>query len=433
MTIVTHFFKAFLMLFSEMAPFLLLGFLLAGILHVWIPRSAYISKISKPSFGSVIWAALFGIPLPICSCGVLPTAVALRREGASKGASVSFLIATPSTGADSIFATYSLLGLPFAILRPLAALVTSLFGGALTNRLTRKEKSEAISKDEHLCQTDCCEGHSHRNHQENSNEIPLTISNKLKETFRYGLSEMVGNVGKWLLFGIFVGALITAFIPDDFFLVFKDYPILCMIAILIISMPMYTCSTGSIPLAMALVAKGLSPGAAFVLLMAGPATSIASMMVIGKAFGKRTLIAYLASIAIGAIAFGILIDTCFGDFVMRDVLQNISAGHSIRWVNIVASGILAVLLAINLFPPKIRSKKAMSSSKFYTVKGMSCNHCKASVEKAVKSLSGVTDAEADVKGKILRIEGDVAEDALQKAVEDAGFEWGGQKKSPELP
>ena len=132
-------------LFAEMAPFLLLGFLLAGIIHVWIPNRLYIPKIAKPNLKSVVWAALFGVPLPICSCGVIPTAIALRREGASKGASVSFLISTPATGLDSILATYSLLGGPFALLRPIAAFATTIFGGVLTNFATRKEKEMPIA------------------------------------------------------------------------------------------------------------------------------------------------------------------------------------------------------------------------------------------------------------------------------------------------
>ncbi len=139
MNLVIDFVWEFITLFSEMAPFLLLGFLLAGILHVWVPNHLYVPKIAKSNFASVLWAAIFGVPLPICSCGVIPTSIAIRKEGASKGASVSFLISTPATGVDSILATYSLLGLPFAILRPVAAFVTALFGGVLTNFATRGE------------------------------------------------------------------------------------------------------------------------------------------------------------------------------------------------------------------------------------------------------------------------------------------------------
>ena len=150
-----EFVHEFITLFSEMAPFLLLGFLLAGILHVWVPNHLYVPKISKSNFMSVLWAALFGVPLPICSCGVIPTSIALRKEGASKGASVSFLISTPATGVDSILATYSLLGLPFAILRPVAAFVTALFGGVFTNIATRGESEDVHVHDETVDFDDC--------------------------------------------------------------------------------------------------------------------------------------------------------------------------------------------------------------------------------------------------------------------------------------
>lgn len=139
MNYLNEFLSSFLSLALEMAPYLLLGFFIAGVLHVWIPRQLYLPKIANSDFKSVLWATLFGIPLPICSCAVIPTAIALRREGASKGASVSFLISTPATGIDSILATYSLLGLPFAILRPVAAIFTSILGGVFTNRFTDKD------------------------------------------------------------------------------------------------------------------------------------------------------------------------------------------------------------------------------------------------------------------------------------------------------
>ena len=131
-------------LINEMSPYLLLGFLIAGIMHAFLPQSYYGRFMGKRSFGSVVNAALLGIPLPLCSCGVIPTAMSLRKEGASKGATVSFLIATPQTGVDSIIATYSLMGLPFAIIRPIAALCTSLFGGALVNVA---DKDAAVAAD----------------------------------------------------------------------------------------------------------------------------------------------------------------------------------------------------------------------------------------------------------------------------------------------
>ena len=429
----------FLNLFAEMAPFLLLGFLLAGILHVWVPQSLYVPKISKPTFKSSLLAALFGIPLPICSCGVIPTAVALRKEGASKGASVSFLISTPATGVDSILATYSLLGLPFAILRPVAAFVSSLFGGLLTNFVTKNEAKEDLSKivepechcccehkehkehhaeehccchehdehkhDEHCCCHEhdeheheehccchehdehehdehcCCHKHDEHEHDEhccsghNINEEKCecccssseltgsrTLMQKVADTFSYGFGSLLKEISRWLLIGLVLGALIAAFVPDELFVGLREYPVLCMFAVLLISMPMYTCSTGSIPLALALMDKGLPPGAALVLLMAGPATSIASMVVVGKSFGKRTLFAYLFSIALGAFVFGFIVDHFMMDTFLGTIVAESSeiTSECLCWFDYACAAILAALILKGLLPTKKKSNCSCS-------------------------------------------------------------------------
>lgn len=360
-------------MFVEMAPFLLLGFLLAGILHVWIPKESYIPKINKPTFKSVFLSSLFGIPLPICSCGVIPTAVALRKEGASKGASVGFLISTPATGVDSILATYSLLGLPFAILRPVAAFISSLFGGVLTNIVTKGEEAEDLTKleapkscccggheekpkaEEHCCchkeekpkaeEHCCCHKESHDHEESHAHGF----ADKLKETFNYGFGDLLPEISKWLVIGLVLGALIAAFVPNELFMKLREYPTLSMFLVLVISMPMYTCSTGSIPLALALMAKGLPPGAALVLLMAGPATSIASMVVVGKSFGKRTLIAYLFSIGAGALFFGWLVNTFFMDlFVGPGIASIVSHEDCSCWYDYLFAAILASLMVRGL-------------------------------------------------------------------------------------
>ena len=510
MEFVKTFVLEFITLFAEMAPFLLLGFLLAGVIHVWIPNALYVPKISKSNFSSVLWAALFGVPLPICSCGVIPTSIAIRREGASKGASVSFLISTPATGVDSILATYSLLGLPFAILRPIAAFVTALVGGVFTNFATRNELAEVSANAAHLKSAHPKSAHSHSEQEhcdcdhddcddddddhdyccasagtstgsvyhsatcccscETGDVHRMNFGQKIVETFRYGLVDMVGNVSKWLVIGLLLGALISAFVPNDFFMALREYPLLCMIAILLLAMPMYTCATGSIPLALALVAKGITPGAALVLLMAGPATSIASMLVVGKAFGKRTLVAYLASIAVGAIGFGFIVDTFFMDTFLSAMLPGGAAechGHEALGVfDYVCAGLLALLILYTVVTRKAghcgcgecscgcgehdhehcecddddehehchccehdrhehEERHDEAKAKTYRVNGMNCSHCKACVEKAVFALEGVVFAVANVAKKELVVEGSVDETALKTAIEEAGFEFGG--------
>lgn len=363
----------FVNLFVEMAPFLLLGFLFAGMLHVWVPKSLYIPKLNKSNFKSVLYSALLGIPLPICSCGVIPTAVALHKEGASKGATVSFMVSTPATGVDSILATYSLLGLPFAILRPIAAFFTSLFGGVLTNALTKNEHKVALCKNE--LHNDCGNSHSEQKHKccchynaknmqtknEHCNEKcqSATFYSKLKGTFEYGFLDLLPEISKWLLIGLLLGALIAAFVPNEIFVSLQKFPVLCMVTVLLISMPMYTCSTGSIPLALALMAKGISPGAALVLLMAGPATSIASMTVVGKAFGKKTLIAYVLSIGIGAFAFGLFVDKFMANIFIKPVavLTSDISSESFSVFSYICAIALIVFIVYGFISQKLKHHK----------------------------------------------------------------------------
>ena len=217
----------FVALLNEMSPYLLLGFLIAGLLHAFVPGRFYARYLSGNNFRSVALAALFGVPLPLCSCGVIPTAMAMRREGASKAATVSFLIATPQTGVDSILATSALLGLPFALIRPVAAFVTALFGGALVGAVTRRE---APLRGETAAETAV---------------RPHTFWGRCRLALSYGFGEMIQDIGRWLVIGLLLAGLITIFVPDDFFAVSEQHPLLGMLVVLALSIPMYLCATGS--------------------------------------------------------------------------------------------------------------------------------------------------------------------------------------------
>ena len=323
-------------LINEMSPYLLLGFLLAGIMHAFMPRTLYSRYLAGNNMRSVIAAALFGIPLPLCSCGVIPTAMSLRREGASKGATVSFLIATPQTGVDSIIATMSLLGLPFAIIRPIAALLTAVFGGQMVNMT---DKQTEIHEAECGC---CCEDEEKKN---------TDFTGRIKNCLHYAFVDMMQDIGKWLVVGLVIAGLITVLVPDSFFTVFKDNSLMSMLLVLCIAIPMYICATGSIPIALALMMKGLTPGAALVLLMAGPACNIASILVINKVLGRRTLITYLATIIIGSVLFGLGIDLiCPASwFAMTSSTGDVSNIEGTSWFSILCTILLVVLLVNALF------------------------------------------------------------------------------------
>ena len=358
MTFVENYWDALLEMTAEMAPYLILGFFFAGLLKAFVPQSVYSQHLAPRTMGSVIKAAALGVPLPLCSCGVIPTAVGLRKSGASHGACASFLIATPQTGVDSIAATYSLMGLPFAIVRPIAALFTAVFGGWLVNRHGEGDNhGKHENHEKHEEHDEHCHCHEHENHDSEGcgchhEEIDdSTFGKKFCGSMRYAFVEMLQDVGKWLVIGLLIAALITVAVPDEWLAALHDYKLLNMLIVLLIAIPMYTCATGSIPIAVSLMAKGLTPGAALVLLMAGPAVNSASMLVIGKVFGKKTLWLYILSIVVGAVGFGLGIDYLLPQewFSLTSALS--SDGHCEHGLSVMDWVWMAVfiLLLINAF------------------------------------------------------------------------------------
>lgn len=413
-------------LISQMAPFLLLGFGLAGVLHAFVPTAIYGRYLGRNSFRSVLYATLLGIPLPLCSCGVIPTAMSLRKEGASKGATVSFLIATPQTGVDSIVATYSLLGLPFTLVRPLAALVTALFGGVMVNRFGDKGKNDT----QH--QTTETKSETHTSH--------LNFGQRCVAALRYAYVEMMQDIGKTLFVGLVVAGLITVLLPDGFFDIFAGHPLLGMIVVLIVAIPMYICATGSIPIAASLILKGLSPGAALVMLMAGPAASAASAMVVGKVLGKRTLAVYLATIILGAVAFGLGIDYLLPREWFTEKIAAIHTCHEgVSWFNVVCSVVLALLLVNALLLRRHKGhshecgcggqcgvESGGSAERVLFIGGLRCNHCKANAERALSALEGVESVEIEMPSGRATIVGLATDEQLRKALEPLGFELKGE-------
>jgi len=435
-------------LINEMSPYLLLGFGFAGLLHSFVPASVYRHYLAGNDFRSVLWATLLGIPLPLCSCGVIPTAMSLRKEGASKGATTAFLIATPQTGIDSILATASLLGVPFAVTRVLAALLTGLMGGQIVNLSEKTETTE-----------NCKQNYQKQN---KTTETPrLSFTQKLIDALKYGYVDMVQDIGRWLVLGLIIAGLITVFVPDDFFLRYAGTPLLSMLVVLLISIPMYVCATGSIPIAAALMLKGITPGAALVMLMAGPASNMASILVIRKVLGRKTLWLYLISITLGAIGAGLIIDYCLpAEWFLSHIVQTKTCcHHSPALFNVICSITLLCLLLYalitrflpnktphsdanphsdegqnltphsdegqnltphsdegqNLTPHKIMEKRV------FKVEGMMCNHCRANVEKALQNLQGAQNVTVDLASGTATLEGSVTDEAVIAAINSIGY------------
>ena len=327
-------------LFGRMAPYLLFGYFFAGLLHVFIKPGAISSHLGGDSLKSVVKAALLGVPLPLCSCAVIPAALSLRKEGASRGAVLSFLISTPTTGVDSILATYSLLGVFFTVYRVIASFITGILSGILANIFLKGDGHEKVLEAE---KCSAC-GSSKR---EYTKSFPLRI----KEVFRYAYIDLLKDTGPSLLFGIFLGGVISFLVPKELVSEHLGYGLLPMLIMLIVGLPMYVCATASIPIAASLMLKGLAPGAAFVFLLAGPATNIVTMSVIAKSMGKRALVIYLSSIIIAAISMGGALNFFWENFpVSTGAFHSDHAGEMLPvWITALSSIFLAVLIGRDLF------------------------------------------------------------------------------------
>lgn len=333
---------------SEMSPYLLFGFLIAGLLSVWINARVVERQLGGSGFWQVFKASLFGVPLPLCSCGVIPVSMSLHKHGASKGATVSFLLSTPQTGVDSILVTYSLMGPVFAIFRPVAALITGLVGGTVINAIEKHDMT-ASEQHEKKCTDECC---SHENRK-----------NWLVRAMKHGFVTLPTDIGRAMLIGILIAALISAIVPEDFFagaLAVSGGGIIAMLVMMVLGIPVYVCATASVPIAVALIAKGLNPGAALVFLMTGPATNAASLSTLASQLGWRTAIVYLLTVAGCALAGGIILDAIFqGDL---SSIHHVHGAMLPEWFKAACAVVLLGVLGYGIFANQGHRKQEKSEN-----------------------------------------------------------------------
>ncbi len=316
-----QFVQALIDLSNAMAIYILFGLLIAGILHELIPEEFIKKHLGKSSLGSVIKATLFGIPIPVCSCGVIPLATALQKSGASKGAVLSFLISTPITGIDSILATFGMFGWIFTIYRIVTSIILAMIAGILVN-FEKEETRFAIKKEKNLNpikfqtftpQNSCCEDSCRCEEKKRK----FSFTNALK----YGFITLLGDIAKPLFWGLIIGAAITVAIPENLSSYLSENVWLSYILAVAIAVPMYVCATASLPIAAALILHGVSAGAAFVFLSAGPATNTVTIGVVKKMLGTKAVGIYLGVIAIGSVIFGLGLDWLFKDIDVKSIVH----------------------------------------------------------------------------------------------------------------
>jgi uncharacterized membrane protein YraQ (UPF0718 family)/copper chaperone CopZ len=393
-------------LLLEMAPYLLFGFLVAGVLHLLLPKNKVSKHLAKGDTKSIIKAALLGVPLPLCSCGVIPVAAHLKKQGANKGPLQSFLVSTPTTGVDSILATYSLLGILFAIVRPVAALFSGLMAGIIANNSTKPEPIQTVQTFE----CPICPDRSPHSH---------SWPEKIIHMFKYAFFELIEDIGKWIALGIVIGGVISYFVPAEFIQKYLGNPFLGYPLMLLIGIPMYVCATGSIPMVAPLILKGMTPGAGLVFLFAGPATNTATLSFVAGEMGKKSLITYLASIVAGSLLFGLLIDLIWN--MSGQDIRLISGGVQMlpHWVNI-SSAIFLSILILRTFMKK-STQKVSGEGMLISVPDMSCEHCVRTLDSAIRGVAGVNNVNIDLKTKLIEVFGRADQSNIFSAVQDAGY------------
>ena len=365
MDLINNFWQLFLL----SAPWLMLGLLIAGLLNVYLPADFLNKHLGKEGFWTTVKAALIGAPMPLCSCGVIPAAIGLRRAGASKSATTAFLVSTPETGVDSVSVSYVLLGPFMAIIRPIAAICSAIVAGVLVGRDAEKTQttdhiSEVNNEQKRATTISCCSTKSAVVEEkvsccstkpaaveekasccETSSAAPASQWQKMKQAVSFSCNKLLSDTMKWLMIGLFFAALVQTYVPESFLSQWGS-GILAMLVVIVISIPMYICATASTPIAAGLLLSGVAPGAVLVFMLAGPATNVATLGVVANELGKRAVVAYLVGVIGVALIFGFLTDYLVAEFgfVVTPLLGD---EHQVlpHWLTLLCGTILALLMA----------------------------------------------------------------------------------------
>lgn len=397
MDILLSFATACLDVLLESAPYILFGFFIAGLLKGLVPDDFVARHLGAGRKSGIVKAAVLGVPLPLCSCGVLPAAAGLRRQGSGKGATASFLVSTPETGVDSIAVTYALLDPVMTVIRPFSAFFTAMVAGFGIHFLDREQETASpgqadSAKDEKAGEqirpaasvstapesTEACCGGSCTCSSDTQHSHPVgeqRVVDKIKSGLGFAFGDLLGDIGGSFLLGVLIAGGITTLLPDTFFTEFLGAGFLSMLVMLGVSVPLYVCATMSTPIAAALAFKGLAPGAVLVFLLAGPATNAAALTVISTILGRRSMMIYLAAVAFSSLAIGALVNTMYpllGIDVSAWVQSGVEESHGIvAWISV------AVLLAMIIRLKALRLIHGHSHDHAHGgcgCSGSSCNH-----------------------------------------------------------
>ena len=344
MNIIVNIFVESWHLLLEASVYILFGMLVGGLLKVFLNPSFVADHLGKGKFSSVIKAALFGIPIPLCSCGVLPAAASLKRQGANNGATTAFLISTPESGVDSMAITYALLDPIMTVARPISAFITAVAAGITENLLHTQKEEDWEKVIDRSCPIDnCCDGNDcspeeHARHH--------SFGEKVWSGLKFAVDDLWGDLAGWFFAGLLLAGVISAIIPQELMVQYLGGGLHSMLIMLIVGIPMYICATASTPVAAALILKGVSPGAALVFLLVGPATNVTSLSVLFGLLGKRATAIYLIMLSLCAVLSGLVVDMIYNNLGVSASVIAGQAGEVIPyWLQFVGA-LIVILLSI---------------------------------------------------------------------------------------
>ncbi|MCO4782627.1 MAG: SO_0444 family Cu/Zn efflux transporter [Candidatus Cloacimonetes bacterium] len=386
-----YIFDNIILLVLDASPYLLMGFVIAGLIKALISEEFIQKLLGKNDVQTVALASLIGAPVPLCSCGVIPVVQGIKKQGASKGATIAFLVSTPETGVDSVAMTYGMMGPVMAILRPIYAILTAFFAGVVELLLfkdedikeqtssccSKKIEEPEISEPKLVEKKSCCPSSKNLEESNTNKDVPdkaieveatsdsccpskkkvveekpsccaskksgvnkVTFVSKIMDGLKYSFTNLLSDISPTLLFGFVLGGIITSLLSEDLVKHYFNGGVSGYIAIVLLSVPMYICATSSTPIAAAFMMKGMSPGTALVFLMAGPATNFTSLSILSKIFGFKSIVSYLSVIIVSSIVFGLLTDYLILIKLFEITLSsNLTHHHEMKtsWLQIVAS------------------------------------------------------------------------------------------------
>lgn len=397
-------------LWMEMGLYLLFGYLCAGILSRVLKASMIARHLGHNRLWAVAKASILGVPLPLCSCGVIPVGLSLYRRGASRASTTSFLISTPQTGVDSLLVTYAMLGPVFMIVRPIFAFFNGLLGGGIVAFLEKETTSPPL---------------------EGEDRPHASLPEHIFQALRYGFLEFPRQISKWLVIGIAIAGVVAYFLPTEEKILGKylGSGLLPMVVMAVAGIPFYICSTSSVPFVAVLMANGLSPGAALVFLVTGPATNTATLVLLARELGKKATAIYLGSIVVTSFFAGFVLEWFYRFLNRTPQIPDVMAHEHFGIWQILGGIALALVTGIALWRNLAEKRRNQHQPERHTessldikVSGMTCDGCARHVSKAAMAVEGVRNAHVNLKAGILHVQGEKPDlDAIKQSVQQSGY------------